>query len=303
MEAEGVRLVYLGQARGAIELRGKLNTLPPDVLRFVQETIEHEAFEVLVLIGAGGNFSAGADLKYLMQLIDAADWSGLEAYLQLFQQTTSALRYATVPIVAAAQGLALGGGCELCLTAASRVVAGELRMGLVETRVGVVPGAGGCKEMARRFGADIESLFPTLQDGRMSDNALQARQWGFLDHGDSVQLDNERLLAPAFERGRELVAKGWSAPDPAPIAVAGPEILARIEENLAAAFAKGELLAHDVVVGGALARVLCGGGDAGLVSETRLLELEREEFLRLCGTAATRARIEHMLRTGQALRN
>jgi 3-hydroxyacyl-CoA dehydrogenase len=303
MEAEGMRLLYLGEGQAAVELRGKINTLPPDVLRHVQEAIENDAFEVLVLIGAAGNFSAGADLKYLAQLLDSSDWSGLEEYVELFQQTTSAVRYGLVPIVAAAQGLALGGGCELCLTAASRVVAGELRMGLVETKVGVIPGAGGCKEMARRFGANIESLFPTLQDGRMSDNALQARQWGFLDHGDAVQLDNERLLVPAFERSRELLASGWSTPEPAPIAVAGPETLARLEEQLAAGFAKGELLAHDVVVGGALARVLCGGGDAGPVSETRLLELERDEFLRLCGTPATRARIEHMLRTGKALRN
>ena len=61
--------------------------------------------------------------------------------------------------------------------------------------------------------------------------------------------------------------------------------------------------AHDVVVGKALARVVCGGGARGTISEQGLLDLEREAFLELCGTAATRARIAHMLETGQPLRN
>ena len=303
MEAEGMRLVYLGEGTAAIELRGKLNTMPPDVLHHVLQAIEQEAYEVIALIGAGGNLSAGADLKYVMQLLDAADWDGLEAYLLLFQQTTTAVRYATVPVIAAAQGLALGGGCELCLTAASRVVAGELRMGLVETKVGVIPGAGGCKEMVRRFGVDIESLFPTLQSGLISDNAVQARQWGFLDADDHVQLQAERLLASAFKRARDLLRQGWQPPSATPLEVAGPDVLAGIEDGLTSAAARGELLAHDVAVGRSLAWVLCGGGATGLVEEARLLELEREAFLRLCGTAATRERIEHMLRTGKALRN
>ena len=303
MEAEGVRLVDLGDGNAVVELRGKLNTLPPDVLRSVLQVIEPQTSEVLVLTGAGGNFSAGADLKYVMQLLDAEDWDELEGYLQLFQQTTTAVRYAPVPVVAAAQGLALGGGCELCLTAAARVVAGELRMGLVEAKVGLIPGAGGCKEMVRRFGTNVEALFVTLQQGLISDNAMQARQFGFLDAGDPIQLNAERLLQPAIHRARQLIAQGWTRAQDAPLAVAGAETQARIEDNLAAAFAAGDLLEHDVVVGRALAWVLCGGGEAGPLSETRLLELEREAFLRLCGTAATRARIEHMLRTGKALRN
>jgi 3-hydroxyacyl-CoA dehydrogenase len=62
-------------------------------------------------------------------------------------------------------------------------------------------------------------------------------------------------------------------------------------------------MAQEVVVGKALAGVLCGGGDGGPVKESRLLELEREAFLMLCGTDATRARIDHMLSTGKPLRN
>lgn len=302
-EADGMRLVYLGDGAAVIELRGKLNTLPPDVLHRVRDTLEGEAFEVLALTGAGGHFSAGADLKFVAALIDAGDWDGLESYLQLFQATTSAVRYASVPVIAVARGLALGGGCELCLTSAARVVAGELRMGLVETRVGVIPGAGGCKEVVRRVGADIETIFPVLQRGHMSDSAHEARDAGFLEADDTILLDEERLLPTALERGRSLLADGWKPPQPQDHPVAGPQVLAAMEQQFDRAAEAGDLQPHDVVVSKALAWALCGGGDSGPLSETRLLELEREAFVRLCGMPATRARIDHMLRTGKPLRN
>jgi 3-hydroxyacyl-CoA dehydrogenase len=65
------------------------------------------------------------------------------------QQTMLRLRYASVPVVAAMRGLALGGGCELAVYSAKRVVAMESYIGLVEVGVGLVPGAGGLAYIAR----------------------------------------------------------------------------------------------------------------------------------------------------------
>ena len=138
---------------------------------------------------------------------------------------------------------------------------------------------------------------------RGPERAAKARRWGFIDESDPVHLDSDRLLAPAVERARNLLAQGWEPPEALAITVAGPDRLARIEEGLARSAAEGDLLEHDVVVGRALAGVLCGGGEAGPLSESRLLELEREAFLILCRTPATQARIEHMLRTGKPLHN
>ena len=265
--------------------------------------MSEQVSDLIVLTGAGEHLSAGADLRYVLRLIDDGRWAELDSYLQLFQQATSGVRYAPVPVVTAARGLALGGGCEFNLSAAARVVAAELRLGLVETRIGVVPGAGGCKEMVRRFGADVESFVPGLQEGRMSDNALQARAWGFLDGSDLVRLDGDRLLGAAVNRARELLAGGWTPPRPQALPVAGPHVLDQLRAKLDEGGAEGRLGAHDVVVGKALVRVVCGGGARGTISEERLLELEREAFLQLCGTSATRARIAHMLETGKPLRN
>ncbi len=302
-ECETARLVRLGDGAAAIELRGKLNVLGPGSLAFTHDTVAEGGFDLLVLTGAGEHLSAGADLRYVLQRIDAGAWAELDTYLQLFQKATAGVRYAPMPVVTAARGLALGGGCEFNLSAASRVAAAELRLGLVETRIGVVPGAGGCKEMVRRFGAEVDAFLPALQAGRMSDNALQARAWGFLDDSDDIRLDGDRLLEAAVTRARELVSGGWSPPQPRDLPVAGPDVLERLHAGIDAGAAEGRLGAHDAVVGKALARVVCGGGARGTISEQGLLDLEREAFLELCGTEATRARIAHMLETGKPLRN
>ena len=302
-ECETARLIRLGDGAGVVELRGKLNVLGPDSLAFVRDAVSEGGFDLLVLTGAGENLSAGADLRYLLDLIDDSRWAELDSYLRLFQQATLRVRYAPMPVVTAARGLALGGGCEFNLAASSRVVAAELRLGLVETRIGVVPGAGGCKEMVRRFGAGVDAFLPILQAGRMSDNALEARSWGFLDGSDLIRLDGERLLEAAVTRARELLAGGWSPPRPQALAVAGPGVLEGLHAEIEAGAGEGRLSAHDVVVGKALARVVCGGGARGTISEEGLLDLEREAFLQLCGTPATRARIAHMLATGRPLRN
>ncbi|MDP0947480.1 enoyl-CoA hydratase/isomerase family protein, partial [Klebsiella pneumoniae] len=60
------------------------------------------------------------------------------------------IRYASVPVVAAMRGLALGGGCELAIHCARRVAHVESYVGLVEVGVGLVPGAGGLTYIARR---------------------------------------------------------------------------------------------------------------------------------------------------------
>ena len=302
-QCETARLVRLGDGAAAIELRGKLNVLGPGSLAFTRDIVAEGGFDLLVLTGAGEHLSAGADLRYVLQRIDAGAWAELDTYLQLFQQATAGVRYAPMPVVTAARGLALGGGCEFNLSAASRVAAAELRLGLVETRIGVVPGAGGCKEMVRRFGAEVDAFLPALQEGRMSDNALQARAWGFLDDSDDIRLDGDRLLEAAVTRARELISGGWSPPQHRDLPVAGPDVLERLHAGIDAGAAEGRLGAHDAVVGKALARVVCGGGARGTISEQGLLDLEREAFLELCGTEATRARIAHMLETGKPLRN
>lgn len=285
---------------GVLVLQGKLNVIDRDTLGLVRHALD-QPLRGLVLWGRGGLFSAGADLKHIAGLCTQGDWAGLEAFLRAFQEATMALRFAPFPVVAALRGLNLGGGCEFSLAAAGRVAGAELRMGLVEARVGLIPGAGGCKEMVRRVGSQVAGIFPVLLEGRMSDNAHQAREWGFLAAGEPVLLDEEAVLAQAMETAAALADVYRPAP-PARLEVAGAEGLEACRAALAERAAS--LSAHDVEVGEALGQVLCGGGGPRReVGEQELLDLEREFFLRLCGSPATQARIEHMLKTGKALKN
>lgn len=293
-------LVEVEEGLGVLVLQGKMNVITAQTLELVHQAVA-QPLRGLVLWGNGPLFSAGADLKYIAALSAQGDWAGLEAFLRAFQQAIMALRFAPFPVVAALRGLTLGGGCEFGLSVGGRVAAAELRMGLVEARVGLIPGAGGCKEMVRRLGAQPAPIFATLLEGQFSENAHQARQWGFLAAADPVLLGEDLVLARALELTTSLIP-GYTLPAPATLEVAGDEGRAQLQQWLEERAAA--LSPHDLVVGRALARVLCGGeGPRRTVDEQEVLDLEREEFLRLCGTPATQARIEHMLKTGKPLKN
>jgi 3-hydroxyacyl-CoA dehydrogenase len=300
----GAYLVELDEGMGALVFSGKMNALGPAALEAVHHAVDAAPFTGLVLAGAGRWFSVGADLKHVAKLVNESDWAGLEAFVAAFQEAVQALRYAPFPVVAALRGLVLGGGCEFALGADGRVVAAELGMGLVETKVGLIPGSGGCMEMARRGASDIGSAFETIFAGNFSDNAFQARAWSLLGAEDEIAFAEGQLLERALAKLRSLLAAGYCASAPDGVEVTGDEGLALLHERIDEGRAAGQLSEHDVVVGRGLARVLVGGGGARReVEERHLLNLEREVFLQLCGTERTRQRIAHMLHTGKPLKN
>ncbi len=301
---DGAYLVELDEELGVLVFSGKMNALGPAALEAVHHSVDTASFAGLVLAGAGSLFSVGADLKHVAKLVDESDWAVLEAFVASFQEAVQALRYAPFPVVAALRGLVLGGGCEFALGADGRVATAELGMGLVETKVGLIPGSGGCMEMARRGVSDIESAFETIFAGNFSDNAFEARAWGFLGADDEIVFAEGQLLKQAVAKLRSLLATGYCAGAPDGVEVAGDEGLALLHERLDEGRAAGQLSEHDLVVGHGLARVLTGGGGVRREAEERdLLDLEREVFLQLCGTERTRERIAYMLHTGKPLKN
>ena len=92
---------------------------------------------------------------------------------------------------------------------------------------------------------------------------------------------------------------------PASIPVGGANLLAALRLGVHLAHRAGRISDHDAVIGGKLAWVLAGGDlpHATDVSESHLLDLERDAFLSLCGEPKTQARIAHTLKTGKTLRN
>ena len=290
---------------GVVVFGGKMNVIGVAALEALHRALDAD-FRALVVGGANGDFSAGADLARMVRLIEGGDWPELVAYLDRFQQAVMGLRHASIAVIAAPAGLALGGGCEICLGADRRVPAAELRMGLVETSVGLIPGAGGCVELARRCGAgqDIASAFDVVFSGRFSSSAHEAREWRLLEPDDDIQMSGDRILRSALAAADGLAQGGYAPPEDVPFPVAGTtardSLLGMLEERRKV----GEISTHDHLIGRLLADVLSGAKvGKTMCTERELLDLEREAFLELCHTPETLERMVHMLKTGKPLRN
>jgi hypothetical protein len=103
-----------------------------------------------VVIWHEAPFAFGANLKEVTEGLAAKNFDLLDEYVGEFQKASMCFKYAKVPVVAAVQGMALGGGCEFLMHCAKRVIALESYIGLVEAGVGLIPAGGGCKEFAIR---------------------------------------------------------------------------------------------------------------------------------------------------------
>ena len=303
-----------GRDVACLEFHTRMNTLDQAVLELVGEALDvvPDRFAGLVIHNDGENFSAGANLGEALFAIGAGAWDLLAAAAVLGQGTFRAMKYAPFPVVGAPAGMALGGGCEVLLHCDAIVAHAETYAGLVEAGVGLVPAWGGCKELLARYSREgpggpmppVSRAFETVSLAKVSRSAHEAREMGILRRGDGIVMNRDRVLAEAVDRVHAL-SPGYAPPEPPVLHLPGPSGKAALALAVGELARTGKATAHDVVVADALARVLTGG-DADLtdeVGEDALLALEREAALSLMRTEGTRARIEHMLRTGKPLRN
>ena len=322
-ENDGVRLWSLPEvdaAIGIISFKSKMHAIGDEVLDGVLAALKQAAGSLDgLVIWHDAPFAVGANLKQISDACVAGDFDRLEQTVSKFQQATMAIKYAPLPVVAAVQGMALGGGCEFAMHAAKRVLALESYLGLVEVGVGLIPAGGGCKELALRAarwaaqsGASGEVLgnlsptFMTVAMGKMSKSAHEAIDLGFGKAGDTILFNARELLFVALKEARLLADAGYVPPVPARgVPVAGRAGIASMEMTLVNMREGGMISAHDYRVSRAVAVALCGGEVeyGSLVDEAWLLAVERRQFLELLKTPETQARIKHMLDTGKPLRN
>lgn len=128
----------------------KLNALSPEVLRSLAETLEalnaDPDVRVVVLTGGPKVFAAGADIEAM------AKASPVDILLRNTRWLWRRLWALDLPIIAAVNGVAFGGGCELAM-GCDMIVAGEsARFGQPEIKLGIMPGAGGTQRLARAIG-------------------------------------------------------------------------------------------------------------------------------------------------------
>ncbi len=313
-------LLDLGDHILLLEFRGKAYTLGSGVLDLLEDALGRldDDWEGLVIGHQGRLFSAGANLDLQRQVGPGRSLVGVVSALVRRGQTLfRRLRQCAKPVVAAPFDRTLGGAAELVL-AADRIVAhADLAMGLVETSLGLVPAWGGCVEMLRRLvnpvmrvpNADplphLQSAFETVGLARVSGSAQEARALGLLTACDRIVFNRELLVAEAKREVLHLGRSGYRPPPPEKVYAVGRDGLALLRLGLHGLREAGQASAHDVVVGEALAFVLCGGdlSEPAWVPVDYVLELERAALVQLIQTELTQARITHMLATGQPLRN
>jgi 3-hydroxyacyl-CoA dehydrogenase len=321
-ENDGVRLWTLPQVDGEIAIvsvKTKNHTFGRDAIVGMQEAIGRaEAGYRGLVIWHAAPFAFGANLQEAADAIKAGQWDLLTDYLGQFQTTAMRIKYARIPVVAAVQGMALGGGCELLMHAAHRVIALESYIGLVETGVGLIPAGGGCKEFAIRAwrnamktaGNDpfefIAPAFSTIAMAKVSTSGTQARELGFARAADTIVMNAGELLHVALRAARGIAEAGYYPRlSPRNIKVAGRAGIANCEMLLTNLREGGTISAHDHLVARYAATALCGGDiEAGsLVDEAWLLGVERRLFVDLLKNEKTQQRIAYTLDIGKPLRN
>ena len=323
----GASLVDIGDGVACLEFHAKMNAIADDIISLTMKAadIVSKDFEGLVIANHADNFSVGANLAVVLFAAQEEEWDDLDWAVKALQDALMKLKYLDKPVVAAPAGMALGGGCEICLAADRVRFAAETYMGLVEVGVGVIPAGGGCKEMFIRntehlfevqkggvYPKQIELMpfvaraFETIAMAKVSTSGPEAVKLGYLRPTDKMTVNRDYLIEDAKRTVLAMNMEGYTPPRALDeIRVPGENTFAMLKLALWTLHEQGFATDHDVTVGTKLAYVLCGGNvlEYTKVSEQYLLDLEREAFLSLCGDPKTQARMQHMLTTGKPLRN
>ncbi|MHB8609418.1 MAG: 3-hydroxyacyl-CoA dehydrogenase/enoyl-CoA hydratase family protein [Candidatus Acidiferrales bacterium] len=323
----GASLIDLGDGVVCCEFHAKMNAIGADLIAMLHKGLKRldTDFDAMVIANQAVNFSVGANLMLMLVAAQEQEWDELHLAVKQFQNINLGLKYAPKPVVAAPQGMALGGGCEISLHAAKIQAAAEAYIGLVETGVGLIPGGGGTKEMLIRAnehaagGEDLDlfhamkPVFETIAMAKVGTSAEECRGLGFLRREDGVSMNRDRLVGDAKEAALALSRAGYKPPaaswqegaQTTQIKVLGEQFLAGAKLVIHMMQRGGYITDYDAHVGRKLANILAGGPltSAQFVSEQYVLDLEREAFVSLCGEKKTQERIVHTLKTGKPLRN
>jgi 3-hydroxyacyl-CoA dehydrogenase len=297
----------------------KMGSIGSEVLEALNKSIAiaEEKYKGLVIANEAAQFSAGANIAMMFMMAAEQEYDELDMAVRLFQNSTMRVRYSSIPVVAAPHGLALGGGCEICLHADKVQAAAETYIGLVEVGVGLIPAGGGTKEFALRASDAIQhnepetiplqNRFITIGTAKVSTSAFEAYDLGILRKGiDEVSMNQSRRIAEAKQSVIDLFDRGYTTSvQRNDIKVLGRSGLGMLYAGINGMFRGNYISEYDVKIAKKLAYVMCGGdlSEATLVNEQYLLNLEREAFLSLCGERKTLERLQSVLKTGKPVRN
>ena len=320
-ENSGATVYDIGDGVLAFEFHTKMNSIDNDIVELFHETMDDlegkSQWEGLVIANDGGHFSVGANLMLVLMTAQQGQWKELEAVSERFQNLMLRTRYGSKPVVAAPFQYTFGGGVEMTM-GASRVVAhAETYCGLVEVGVGLIPGAGGTREMVFRAmesippGVDCDPFpflrksFETIAMAKVATSAQEAQEMRLFRPTDRIILNRDRLTWEAKKTVLNLASEGYRAPKQRTARLPGKSGYGTLMTALHNFKGAGQITEHDFTVASKLAYVMMGGdtSPAVAVGEQYLLDLEREAFMSLAGNEKSQARMQYMLMNNKPLRN
>ncbi len=342
-ENEVAKFWSLKKDIGILSFKTKMHVLSYEVINSIEQALDvaESRHKALIIWQEKSPFCAGANLyeilmgtkygavdkktglvgKLKKKVVETVsdlpklddDLPSVKDVIAKLQKVFMRLKHGSVPTIAAVNGLALGGGCEMLLHCNKVVASLESYVGLVEVGVGVLPAGGGCKEMTLRAAEDakgddllpfLSKYFENIAMGKVATSAYEMRDMGYLRSDDKIVMNENELLFIAHSEAKAL-ANSYSAPWREPIRVGGTGLRANIQGQLVNLLEGNFISEHDYDVALKIANIMTGGEVYAntKVSDEHLLQLERESFLALLKTKKTQARIEHMLKTNKPLRN
>jgi len=309
----------LGDGIAGVTLATKANSVDGDVVALLNQAVARAErdFRGLVLYNQGEHFSVGANLFMVVVAAGQKNWEQIRQVVKQFQGVNQRMKYAAVPVVAAPYGITVAGGLEMCLGAGHVQAAAETYAGLVEVGVGLIPGGAGCLNLLWKAfegvpqGVHVDSyalvtqVFKNIALATVATSADEAKELGYFRKTDGVSFDKARLLHDAKARAIGLAETGYHPPLPRAHTLPGDSGIATLGMMIETLQSAGQASAHDALVAKKLATVLCGGvdGAVGPVTEERILELECEAFVSLCGEQKSQERMQYMLMNNKPLRN
>ncbi|WP_195852700.1 3-hydroxyacyl-CoA dehydrogenase/enoyl-CoA hydratase family protein [Aerococcus sanguinicola] len=271
----------------------------------------------LVIYSPQEHFSRGYDVKaFEASIAQDRVVEDCQISFDLGHRIIQRMKYSQKPIAVACRGYCLGGGAELALHSSRIFVSPQVKMGLPEANLGLIPGAGGLVELAERiYTADMTRMerknrllacFETVAYGKISAHAKEARELGYLTKEDVVVPNEDYPLEAAIDwltyQGRY---QSFRPQFPQSYPVLGKEFMALVM-GTTQNWRQGLFISdHDKSLADAIGQVLAGGELAMEIQVSRedLLEVEKTVFTQLLTSQKTQDRIQHFVKHKTILRN
>lgn len=195
----GIVVFGLNRPRAKNAFGGKLLPLLDEALDAV--AFDKDVRTVIIRSTTPGIFCAGADLKERAKMPP----SSVGPFVARLRGAVTRLQHLPMPVIAAIDGPALGGGLEMALACDLRVASDDAKMGLVETRLAIIPGGGGTQRLPRLVGPSVakELIFTA----RIF-NGAEASKMGVVNHSVPQNSEGNAAFQRALSLAEEIIPNG-----------------------------------------------------------------------------------------------